>query len=120
MTLVFMTNNTMLPALSIYALYKSRRQLELFFKSIKQHLRIKHFLDTRETAVETQVWYTVATSALIAIVNKELQFDASLYTCLQILPVSVFEKTKLSCPLQPDDSRTDPLDRANQLILFDS
>ncbi len=117
-TLVFLTNNTVLPALTICALYKSRWQVELFFKWIKQHLRIKHFLGTSENAVKTQVWCAVATYVLIAIVKKELQLDASLYTCLQILSVSVFEKTQLSCALQPDESRIEPPDDANQLILF--
>jgi hypothetical protein len=118
-TLVFLTNNTALPALTICALYKSRWQVELFFKWIKQHLRIKHFLGTSENAVKTQVWCAIATYVLIAIVKKELQLDASLYTCLQILSVSVFEKTQLSCALQTDASQTDLLDPANQLILFD-
>ena len=117
-TLVFLTNNTALPALTIAALYKSRWQVELFFKWIKQHLRIKHFLGTSENAVKTQVWCAVATYVLIAIVKKELQLDASLYTCLQILSVSVFEKTQLSCALQPDDSRIESIPDANQLILF--
>ena len=79
-TLIFLTNNTALPALTIAALYKSRWQVELFFKWIKQHLRIKHFLGTSENAVKTQVWCAVATYVLIAIVKKELQLDASLYT----------------------------------------
>jgi hypothetical protein len=116
-TLIFLTNNTALPALTICALYKSRWQVKLFFKWIKQHLRIKHFLGTSENAVKTQVWCAVATYVLIAIVKKELQLDASLYTCLQILSVSIFEKTQLSCALQPDDPGTEPLDDANQLIL---
>ena len=118
-TLIFLTNNTALPALTIAALYKSRWQVELFFKWIKQHLRIKHFMGTSENAVKTQVWCAVATYVLIAIVKKELQLDASLYTCLQILSVSVFEKTEVSCALQTDASQTDPLDAANQLNLFD-
>jgi hypothetical protein len=99
-TLVFLTNQTTLPALTICALYKSRWQVELFFKWIKQHLRIKHFLGTSENAVKTQVWCAVATYVLIAIVKKELQLDASLYSCLQILSVSVFEKTQLLCALR--------------------
>ena len=118
-TLVFLTNNNALPALTICALYKSRWQVELFFKWIKQHLRIKHFLGNSENAVKTQVWCAVATYVLIAIVKKELQLDASLYTCLQILSVSVFEKTQLSSALQTDESQTDLVDAANQLILFD-
>jgi len=118
-TLIFLTNNTALPALTIAALYKSRWQVELFFKWIKQHLRIKKFLGNSENAVKTQVWCAVATYVLIAIVKKELQLDASLYTCLQILSVSVFEKTEVSCALQPDASQIDLLDAANQLNLFD-
>ena len=117
-TLVFLTNNTTLPALKIAALYKSRWSVELFFKWIKQHLRIKHFLGNSENAVKTQVWCAVATYVLIAIVKKELQLDASLYTCLQILSVSVFEKTELSCALQPDQSQIETTNDANQLILF--
>ena len=91
----------------------------LFFKWIKQHLRIKRFLGTSENAVKTQVWCAVATYVLIAIVKKELQLDASLSTCLQILSVSDFEKTEISCALQLDASRTDPTPSANQLIMFD-
>ena len=118
-TLVFLTNNTALPALTIAALYKSRWQVELFFKWIKQHLRIKRFLGTSENAVKTQIWCAVATYVLIAIVKKELQLDASLYTCLQILSVSIFEKTQVSCALQPDRSQPDPPVMPNQLMLFD-
>ena len=117
-TLVFLTNHMALPALTIAALYKSRWQVELFFKWIKQHLRIKHFMGNSENAVKTQVWCAVATYVLIAIVKKELQLDASLYTCLQILSVSVFEKTQLSCALQADLSQSDLSDVANQLNLF--
>jgi hypothetical protein len=118
-TLVFLTNNTALPALTIAALYKSRWQVELFFKWIKQHLRIKRFIGTSENAVKTQIWCAVATYVLIAIVKKELQLNASLYTCLQILSVSIFEKTELSCALQPDRSQREVATPANQLILFD-
>jgi IS4 transposase len=118
-TLIFLTNNTALPALTIAALYKSRWQVELFFKWIKQHLRIKKFLGNSENAVKTQVWCAVATYVLIAIVKKELQLDASLYTCLQILSVSVFEKTEVSRALQADASPIDLPDVANQLNLFD-
>jgi hypothetical protein len=118
-TLVFLTNNTMLPALTIAALYKSRWQVELFFKWIKQHLRIKRFLGNNENAVKTQIWCAVAIYVLIAIVKKELRLDASLYTCLQILSVSVFEKTEVSCALQPDRSKPEPTLNSNQLILFD-
>jgi hypothetical protein len=117
-TLVFLTNNTVLPALTICALYKSRWQVELFFKWIKQHLRIKKFLGTSENAVKTQVWCAIATYVLIAIVKKELQLDVSLYTCLQILSVSVFEKTQLLCALQADDPQIGIPKSANQLNLF--
>lgn len=118
-TLVFLTNNTILPALTVAALYKSRWQVELFFKWIKQHLRIKRFLGTSENAVKTQIWCAVATYVLISIVKKELQLNASLYTCLQILSVSIFEKAELSCALQPDMSQREVDAPANQLILFD-
>lgn len=94
-TLVFLTNNTVLPALTIAALYKSRWQVELFFKWIKQHLRIKRFIGNSENAVKTQIWCAVATYVLIAIVKKELQIDASLYSLLQIFSVSIFEKIQL-------------------------
>lgn len=117
-TLIFLTNNTALPPLTIAALYKSRWQVELFFKWIKQHLRIKHFLGNSENAVKTQVWCAVATYVLIAIVKKELQLEASLYTCLQILSVSVFEKTEISCALQADAAQIDIPSSANQLNLF--
>ena len=117
-TLIFLTNNTALPALTIAALYKSRWQVELFFKWIKQHLRIKKFLGTSENAVKTQIWCAVSTYVLIAIVKKQLHLDASLYTCLQILSVSVFEKTQISCALQANDSPIDLPANANQLNLF--
>ncbi|MEO6147811.1 MAG: IS4 family transposase [Sulfuriferula sp.] len=118
-TLVFLTNNTTLPPLTIAALYKSRWQVELFFKWIKQHLRIKRFLGTSENAVKTQIWCAVSTYVLIAIVKKELHLNASLYTLLQILSVSVFEKTHISCALQPDTTKTIATQHDNQLILFD-
>jgi len=118
-TLVFLTNNTALPALTICALYQHRWQVELFFKWIKQHLRIKHFLGTSENAVKTQVWCAVATYVLIAIVKKELQLDASLYTCLQILSVSVFEKTPLLSAFQTDGAQFEPVDNSSQLFLFE-
>ncbi|NDH33643.1 MAG: IS4 family transposase, partial [Betaproteobacteria bacterium] len=101
-TLIFLTNNTSLPATTIAALYKNRWQVELFFKWIKQHLRIKHFLGTSENAVKTQIWCAVCTYVLIAIIKKELQLKPSLYTCLQILSVCIFEKNELSCALQPN------------------
>jgi len=118
-TLVFLTNNTALPPLTIATLYKNRWCVELFFKWIKQHLRVKRFLATSENAVRSQIWCAVATYVLIAIVKKELNLDASLYTCLQILSVSIFEKTEISCALQPYQSRMDIPAFANQLNLFD-
>jgi hypothetical protein len=118
-TLVFLTNNTALPALTIAALYKSRWQVELFFKWIKQHLRIKRFIGNSENAVKTQIWCAVATYVLIAIVKKELQLDASLYSLLQILSVSVFEKTLLSQAFAGSGQFPEQTDFANQLNLFD-
>ena len=118
-TLVFLTNNTALPAQTIAALYKSRWQIELFFKWIKQHLRIKRFLATSENAVKTQIWCAIATYVLIAIIKKELKLDASLYTCLQILSVSLFEKTEISCALQHSLLPSDTACHPNQLILFE-
>jgi len=118
-TLVFLTNNTVLPALTIAALYKSRWQVELFFKWIKQHLRIKRFIGNSENAVKTQIWCAVATYVLIAIVKKELQLDASLYSLLQILSVSVFEKTPLSQAFAGSGQFPDQTDFYNQLNLFD-
>ena len=100
-TLVFLTNNTALPPLTIAARYKNRWQVELFFKWIKQHLRIKRFLGTSENAVKTQIWCAVYTYVLIAIVKRELQLDASLYTLLQILSVSVFENPSYQAPCGP-------------------
>jgi IS4 transposase len=117
-TLVLLTNNSVLPALTICAHYKRRWQVELFFKWIKQHLRIKHFLGNSENAVKTQGWCAVATYVLIAILRKELQIEASMYTCLQILSVSVFEKTQLSCAFPSHESTSDQSDDAKQLILF--
>jgi hypothetical protein len=118
-TLVFLTNNTTLPPLIIAALYKSRWQVELFFKWIKQHLRIKRFLGTSENAVKTQIWCAVSAYVLIAIVKKGLHLDASLYTLLQILSVSIFEKTQLTCALQHNANRTITPPTDNQLMLFD-
>jgi IS4 transposase len=113
-----LTNNTSLPPLTIAALYKSRWQVELFFKWIKQHLRIKKFLGNSENALKTQIWCAVFTYVLIAIVKKEIQLNASLYTLLQILSVSVFEKTEVSSALQLDRETIDNADNANQLNLF--
>lgn len=118
-TLVFLTNNTALPALTIAALYKSRWQVELFFKWIKQHLRIKRFIGTSENAVKTQIWCAIATYVLIAIVKRELQLEASLYTMLQILSVSVFEKIPISTAVFVDSLVQEQTAFDNQLNLFD-
>jgi hypothetical protein len=117
-TLILLTNNFALPPLTIAALYKNRWQVELFFKWIKQHLRIKKFLGNSENAVKTQIWCAVSTYVLIAIIKKELQINASLYTLLQILSVSVFEKTELSCAFQSTGYSSETLDADNQLNLF--
>lgn len=117
-TLVFLTNNTMLPALTIAALYKNRWQVELFFKWIKQHLRIKRFLGTSDNAVKTQIWCAVSTYVLIAIIKKELKLDASLYTLLQILSVSVFEKTPFLWAFRPEDHGMAQPTNDKQLNLF--
>ena len=118
-TLIFLTNNTVLPPLTVAALYKSRWQVELFFKWIKQHLRIKKFLGTSENAVKTQIWCAVSTYVLIAIIKKELKLEESLYTILQILSISVFEKTIISQALQPETIDRNLQNDGNQLILLD-
>ena len=118
-TLVFLTNNTALDATTICALYKCRWQVELFFKWIKQHLRIKRFLGTSENAVKTQIWAAISTYVLIAIVKKELGIEASLYTFLQILSVSIFEKTPILCALGESLDTTEDGTSAKQMILFD-
>ena len=117
--LKFLTNNFTLPTLTIAQIYKCRWQVELFFKWIKQPLRIKAFYGTSENAVKTQIWCAVSTYVLIAIVKKELQLDASLYSLLQILSVSVFEKTQLSQAFAGSGQTQDQTDFSNQLNLFD-
>jgi hypothetical protein len=117
--LIFLTNNFTLPALTIARIYKSRWQVELFFKWIKQHLRIKAFFGTSENAVKTQIWIAVSIYVLVAIVRKRLGLEISLYQILQILSVTLFEKTPLLQALRPSDSQEDICDSANQLILFD-
>jgi hypothetical protein len=117
-TLVFLTNHATLPPLTVAALYKSRWQVELFFKWIKQHLRIKQFYGTNENAVKTQIWCAVCVYVLVAIVKKELHLDASLYTLLQILSVTVFEKIELQSALGGAGSRSILEAGCNQLNLF--
>ena len=115
----FLTNNFVLPALTIARIYKSRWQVELFFKWIKQHLRIKAFYGLSENAVKTQIWIAVSVYVLVAIVHKRLSLDASLYQILQILSLSLFEKLPILQALQPSDSQSDLPDLGNQLNLFD-
>lgn len=117
--LVFLTNNFTLPALTIAHLYKSRWQVELFFKWIKQHLRIKAFYGTSENAVKTQIWIALSVYVLVAIVKKRLVLDVSLYKLLQILSVTLFEKTPISTALFDVGSQFDSIDDGNQLQLFD-
>jgi len=115
----FLTNNFTLPAITIAQIYKSRWQVELFFKWIKQHLRIKAFYGTSENAVKTQIWIAVSVYVLVAIIRKRLRLEASLYQILQILSVTLFEKTPILQALQAPNSQDDPLVNVNQLILFD-
>ena len=117
--LVFLTNNFALPALTIAQLYKCRWQVELFFKWIKQHLRIKAFYGTSENAVKTQIWIAIAVYVLVAIVKKRLRLGASLYSILQILSVSLFEKMPLAEALTNMATLALEEDNANQLNLFD-
>jgi len=119
-TLVFITNQRTLPAATICALYKSRWQVELFFKWIKQHLRIKRFYGTSENAVKTQIWIAVSIYVLVAIVKKRLALDASLYTLLQVLSLTLFEKMPILQALSHDHPRTATLNDGNQLTLFES
>ena len=115
----FLTNNFTLPALTIPQIYKCRWQVELFFKWIKQHLRIKAFYGTSENAVKTQIWIAVSVYVLVAIVRKRLGLEATLYQILQILSITLFEKTPILQALQASDSENDLLDPGNQLNLFD-
>jgi hypothetical protein len=115
----FLTNNFTLPALTIAQIYKCRWQVELFFKWIKQHLRIKAFYGTSENAVKTQIWIAVSVYVLVAIIRKRLGLGASLYQILQILSLTLFEKTPILRALQPSDSEEGLPSFANQLTLFD-
>jgi hypothetical protein len=119
-TLIFLTNNFALPAFTITELYRCRWQVELFFKWIKQHLRIKKFYGTSENAVKTQIWIAVSVYVLVAIVKKHLNLDASLYTLLQVFSVTLFEKIPLNQGFLDftDDADGGVLD--NQLNLFNS
>jgi transposase len=115
----FLTNNFVLPALTIAEIYRCRWQVELFFKWIKQHLRIKAFFGTSENAVKTQIWIAVSVYVLVAIVRKKLGLEASLYQILQVLSVTLFEKTPILRALQATDSESNSAEVGNQLNLFD-
>ena len=117
-TLIFLTNQMTLPALTICALYKSHWQVELFFKWIKQHLRIKKFLGTAENAVKTQIWIAVSVYVLVAVVKKRMNLEASLYSLLQILSITLFEKIPLLHALAHDDQASIQPIPNNQLNLF--
>jgi len=114
----FLTNNFTLPAQTIADIYKQRWQAELFFKWIKQHLRIKAFYGTSENAVKTQIWIAVSIYVLVAIMRKRLELEISLYQILQILSVTLFEKTPILQALQNNNSLSDLSDDSNQMILF--
>ncbi|MBF0432429.1 MAG: IS4 family transposase [Fibrobacteria bacterium] len=115
---VFLTNNFVLPAMTITKLYKSRWQIELFFKWIKQHLRIKAFYGTSENAVKTQIWIAISIYVLVAIMKKELKLESSLYTILQILSVTIFEKSPILGVLTDDQLQDETFIHHNQLNLF--
>jgi uncharacterized protein DUF4372/DDE family transposase len=116
---VFLTNNFQIPSPIVAAIYHQRWQIELFFKWIKQHLRIKRFFGTSPNAVKTQIWTAMATYALIAIVKKRLVLKHSLYTILQILSTSLFEKTPVQLVFQRYEKEMSNSINSNQLILFD-
>lgn len=118
-TFVFLTNNFALPALTVAELYRQRWQVELFFKWIKQHLRIKAFFGTSEQAVKSQIWIAVSVYVLVAIIKKQLDIDANLYTILQILSLTMFEKIPLHQLLSNSEYRIEESDCPNQLNLFD-
>jgi hypothetical protein len=117
-TLVFLTNNFTVPAATLCALYRARWQVELFFKWIKQHLRIKKFYGNSENAVKSQIWIAVSVYVLVAIIKKRLNLDASLYTLLQILSVTLFEKMPLQQAFPDSDYNSEQGDDRNQLNLF--
>ena len=114
----WVTNNFDLPAFAITQLYRRRWKVELFFKWIKQHLRIKAFFGTSRNAVKTQAWIAIAVYALVAIVKKRLKLEASLYKILQILSLTLFEKTSLNQLLMNTEPNKDSVENANQLNLF--
>jgi hypothetical protein len=117
-TLVFLSNNFLLPAITIAQLYKQRWQVELFFKWIKQNLRIKSFYGTSENAVKTQIWIAISVYLIVAIIKKRLNLPESLYTILQVLSVSLFERTSLFQMLTFYDYKNNMNQNRNQLNLF--
>jgi hypothetical protein len=117
-SLVFLTNHFGLPALTVTQLYKQRWQVELFFRWLKQHLRIKAFYGTSSNAVRTQLWVAISVYALVAILKKHLSINTSLYQILQVLSVSAFEKTPLPQLFQDFHSQNDSPDFSKQLLLF--
>ena len=116
--LVFLTNNFTLPAMTIAELYRCRWQVELFFRWIKQNLRIKTFYGTSENAVKAQIWIAVSVYVLVAIMKKRLKIEASLYTILQVLSVTIFERMPLLQALTDSDYRSETDENNNQLFLF--
>jgi hypothetical protein len=119
-TLLFLTNHHTLPALTSCALYKSRWQIELFYKWIKQHLRIKRFYSVSENAVKSQIWIAVSVYVLIAIIKKKLNLEVSLCTLLQILSVTIFEKMPLHQAFQDNGTTLNTMENRNWLYLYDS
>lgn len=117
-TLVFLTNNFSLPPMTIAELYRNRWQVELFFKWIKQNLRIKTFYGTSENAVKAQIWIAVSVYLLVAIMKKRLKIEASLYTTLQVLSVTIFERVPLLQVLTKDQYTPVTVDNCKQLLLF--
>ncbi len=118
-TFNFLTNNFSVSAQTVADLYRNRWQVELFFKWIKQHLRVKSFFGTSENAVKTQIWIAISVYVMVAIIKKRLKIEASLYTILQILSLTLFEKRPLKHVLTFDDYKEEPIQNSNQLNFFD-
>jgi len=119
-TFNFLTNNFVIPAQTIADLYRYRWQVELFFKWIKQHLRIKSFFGTSENAVKSQIWIAISVYVLVAIIKKRLDLKVDLYTILQVLSLTLFEKTPLDQLFMKSDSQDENCTMRNQLNLFDN
>ncbi len=115
---MFLTNHHVLPAATICALYKNRWKVELFFKWVKQHLRIKQFYGTSESAVKTQLWIAISVYVLVAIIHKQLKIRNSLYTSLQVLSIALFEKIPLDQALGAEANQIGDAQPSNQLTLF--